>query len=237
MNLTFCTLTGVDQKTDLRGIAELSTRYPIAEWGFLFSPKHEGTPGRYPSYNFLRLALHTLDETVNMAVHVCGNGVYSLLEGAEDTSRLLSDISERSGRLQLNFSHARKQLDLSRLRMLIQEHPNVTFITQMHEGNHGVWQELEDLENHAVLFDSSGGRGVSPESWPKRLPIKCGYAGGLGVSNLKTQLPAIHDAAAGEDYWIDMEGSLRDQDREGHDWLNLDRCEEILKFTTNFACR
>lgn len=237
MSITCCTLTGVDQKTDLQHITELSKRYPMAEWGFLFSPKLEGTPGRYPSYNFLRLALLTLDEQVKMAVHVCGKGVYSLLEGAEDTSRLLNDIAERGGRLQLNFSHARKPLDLNGLRSLIQANPGVTFITQLHEGNHGVWQELADLKNHAVLFDSSGGRGVSPEDWPERLPISCGYAGGLGVGNLDAQLPMIHQAAAGADYWIDMEGSLRDKDEEGHDWLNLERCESILKMATQFALR
>ncbi|MEI7997808.1 MAG: hypothetical protein WCH01_23235, partial [Methylococcaceae bacterium] len=56
LNLKFCTLTGVDEKTSLMQIAELSERFPFVEWGFLYSPKRQGNPGRYPSVKRLHEA-------------------------------------------------------------------------------------------------------------------------------------------------------------------------------------
>jgi len=71
---------------------------------------------------------------------------------------------------------------------------------------------LSILPNHAILFDASGGHGVSPEYWPAHLPDKsCGYAGGLGPDNLARELPRIQEAAGQGPYWIDMEGKLRNE--------------------------
>lgn len=46
-----------------------------------------------------------------------------------------------------------------------------------------------------ALYDSSGGRGILPNSY--RLPVGdfCGYSGGLGPDNLEEQLPKILEAA------------------------------------------
>lgn len=33
MHLTHCTLTGVDEKTDVQDLIDLSVEHPIAEWG------------------------------------------------------------------------------------------------------------------------------------------------------------------------------------------------------------
>lgn len=50
MNLISCTLTGVDQQTDLHRIIDLSCRFPQAEFGILFSPERSGRQHRFPTF-------------------------------------------------------------------------------------------------------------------------------------------------------------------------------------------
>lgn len=237
MRLTLCTLTGVDEHSDLSRITDLSARYRSAEWGFLYSPKLQGQPGRYPSVDFMGHAFNTLPFYVNVAMHVCGKGVTDLLEKEPVITALMFRVFQRGGgnRVQLNFNQLRKPVDIQALRDLISKYPKLTFITQHNEANASLWKSLEDLENHAVLFDASGGRGVSPEFWPTPLPVSCGYAGGLGVDNIADQLDAIKLVAPNSSHWVDMEGSLRDIDQNEHDWLNLDRCEQVLAVAQKFA--
>ncbi|MEG1350509.1 MAG: hypothetical protein RSD49_21000 [Hafnia sp.] len=234
MKLQYCTLTGVDEHCDLRVIESLSVSYPLAEWGFLYTPKQQGLPGRYPSMAFLSSALAALPKFVNTALHVCGKGVNELLNEEHNATVLLELMKLRGGRIQLNVNHARKPVDITRLKALMTSCPTVTFITQHNEANTDLWLELRDQENHAILFDTSGGRGISPSSWPKPLPLKCGYAGGHSVENIVDHLNAIEHEVLRETIWIDAEGSLRDVDDNGHDWLNLERCEAMLKAASAF---
>ena len=100
-----------------------------------------------------------------------------------------------------------------------------TIITQHNDANRDLWQEMKEFENHAVLFDKSGGRGQSPEQWSAPLPgVTCGYAGGLGPENLAFELDRIHVAANGSPFWIDMEGKLR----TGSDKFDLDHAKACL---------
>ena len=65
----------------------------------------------------------------------------------------------------------------------------------------------------SVLFDPSCGLGVRIRDYPRPLTeprvIPCGYAGGIGPSNIDDTLAKIADAAAGVAVWVDMESSLR----------------------------
>ena len=107
MHLTHCTLTGVDEKTALHELIDLSVEHPIAEWGFLYSPKRQGQPGRYPSVAMLSKSFSYLPAYVRVALHVCGQGVPDLLTGESTVSGLVAMVGERSGRVQLNFNQAR----------------------------------------------------------------------------------------------------------------------------------
>lgn len=233
MKISHCTFTGVDERTNLDLLSFLSVKYPFVEWGFLYSPKREGEPGRYPSVEFLQNAFRSLPSTTNVALHVCGKGVYDLIESEPVISSLVELVHARQGRVQLNFSHARKNVDLDKLKGMIELLYPMTIITQVHQANEGIWQALRELDNHAVLFDGSGGRGISPDIWPEPLPISCGYAGGLGPSNISDQLNIISNTVGNREIWIDMEGSLRTTDEHGHDWLELSRCEDVLSSIKN----
>lgn len=235
MNLTHCTLTGVDEKTDLPELIDLSLEHPIAEWGFLYSPKRQGNPGRYPSIAMLKAAFDQLPSYVRVALHVCGQGVPDLMAGEAIVAGLVSMVSDRGGRVQLNFNQTREPIDLNALRRFLKANPDLPVITQHNDVNASVWTALRGMSNHAVLFDSSGGRGILSEQWPSSLNgVSCGYAGGLGCNNLNMQLEAIAIAAGSTNAWVDMEGSLRRLDTEGHDWLSLAHCTDCLGIASSY---
>lgn len=231
MDLTHCTLTGFDDATLLDDVIRLSNAYPIAEWGFLYSANRKGTPGRYPSLSSLHYAFENLDSNVRVALHICGRAVPDLLNGSSlEVAELVEMVEERSGRIQLNFNQTREPLNLLKVKEFLDAHPSLKVITQHNLSNQVVWEAVRGHENHAVLFDSSGGRGILSDDWQPPLPgVSCGYAGGLGHENLGVELPRIATAAAGHPFWIDMEGSLRVTDEDGVDWFDADRCERCLE--------
>lgn len=229
LHLTHCTLTGVDERTDLDKVAELSHAYPVAEWGVLYSPKQQGKPGRYPSAEFIAGAFWQLPQHVRVALHVCGQGVDDLLREEKVVSKLVAMVGIRGGRIQLNFNAARDGVSVSALHDLLNRLPSLTVITQHNCANENLWQELGRHPNHAILFDSSGGRGVLPTKWPAMLPVPCGYAGGLGPANLDRALDALAQVTGSRPFWTDMETNIRTMDWERRTWLDLELAEACLK--------
>jgi hypothetical protein len=228
MPLALCSLTGIDETTPLVELAVVSDMYPYAEWGFLYSTKRQGTPGRYPSVARMQRAFGELPPYVRVALHVGGAGVAQLLDGEQVVCELLERVRARGGRVQLNFDASRGEVDLSRLRQFILARPALAFITQHNESNKTLAHVLADVANHAILFDSSLGRGISPQAWQRPMDsVPCGYAGGLGPENLSQQLPRIYAAAGQAEFWIDMEERLRDE----HDRFSMTlarKCLEIV---------
>lgn len=230
LNLTHCTLTGVDETTSLEDLTLLSQKFPLVEWGFLYSPKQQGKPGRYPSIMTLVRAFQMLPAHVKVAMHVCGNGVHNLLAGNSSERKLLDLVAARGGRVQLNFNQNRKPIELDDLVKLLTTYPATTFITQDNHANHGVWEFVAKryIGNHAVLFDGSGGQGISCSEWPQPVPIPCGYAGGLGPKNIHAELGRIAAVTGNRSTWVDMEGKIRRTDDQGVDWLDLEACHACL---------
>jgi phosphoribosylanthranilate isomerase len=128
-----------------------------------------------------------------------------------EITELVDLISKRGGRVQLNFNANSKKVTTAQLAALFEKYPTVSFITQFNQANAMVYLDLLESKNHTVLFDASGGRGVSPAGWMYPLAnTRCGYAGGLGPDNLVDQLRLIDTVAGNSLYWVDMEGKLRD---------------------------
>lgn len=237
MQLSHCTLTGVDESTDLSRLAGLSSEFPFAEWGFLYSPTRQGQPGRYPSVSTILRAFRELPAHVRLALHVCGQGVPDLLGSEPTVTDLVRAVGARGGRIQLNFNQQRDRLDLVRMGEWLALRDGLTVITQHNAANDVVHQAFLAHGNHAVLFDASGGQGLSPERWPAPLPgTSCGYAGGMGPDNLRQELGRIAAAAAGHVTWIDMEGKLRTPGPTGApDWFDTTRCEACLRAVNGWA--
>ena len=49
MKLSFVTITGIDEKTDLSRVKDLSEQYPFAEFGVLMSYDWSDNGPRFPS--------------------------------------------------------------------------------------------------------------------------------------------------------------------------------------------
>lgn len=237
LNLTHCTLTGVDETTSLESIALISQESTLVEWGFLYSPKRQGQPGRYPSIAMLASAFQSLPAYVRVAMHVCGDGVHNLLAGQSNERQLFNLVVARGGRVQLNFSQLRKPVNLDDLVKFLALYPDIVFITQNNNANQDVWKFVAErgISNHAVLFDASGGQGIPCGEWPHPVPISCGYAGGLGPDNIQEELAVIAVVAGERATWIDMEGKLRRTDNQGIDWLDLEICRACLDAAQNYV--
>lgn len=96
-------------------------------------------------------------------------------------------------------------LEIPDVRYLCRLYPRHTIITQHTPQNR--YLLAVDAENHALLVDGSGGRGISPSAWNQPATEKAvGFAGGLGPDNLATELQTIRRIAR-PGWWADMEGN------------------------------
>lgn len=219
MKIQLVTLTGADDSVEPSELYDLSATFPWVEWGVLYSEKC-GRP-RFPSDRWLtKLAAvkYFVGPEMKLAGHLCGYYVELVLDfnGAEGADPFVD-------RVQLNLSRAR-------LRKVLQtELPRFSrpFILG---GNYKGVENFDSKEGRFLpLFDASGGKGKLEKNWPKPFmqdgrPILCGYAGGLGPDNLADELKKIEDAVGDATIWIDMESSLRTDDR-----FDLKKCEAVLR--------
>jgi hypothetical protein len=212
------TFTGVDAETDIGRLRQINADYPVAEWRVLYSHTKTGI-GRYPKRSWIESFVDSNPTEVRCALHLCGKAAQEWIEGES----YLRDLARHFDRLQLNIVGARTNSSVLRQALLANAHPSV--ITQHHEGNAKLTQELYGLPNHAILFDGSGGRGRLPEGWPEPvLGVAGGYAGGLGPSTIGPQDDLIARVTQGQPYWLDMEQSLRDK----QDVFDLNKVQAVL---------
>ena len=198
------TFTGIDPSCSRAELFALLNANRRIELGILYSESQQGK-GRYPPFAWIERTTREITDaygTGRVALHVCGRARDSLLKG----NGLAIDVWPFD-RIQLNGTFVGGDIDALQ-RYIVDGEPE-PLITQF-DANRGL-HEIVRRKCHQVLFDSSGGRGVLRKEWPKALPDNiCGYAGGLGPENLRVELPRIA-AVAGPNYWVDMEGSLRDE--------------------------
>jgi hypothetical protein len=207
-----CTITGADDKVDVRSLLALSEEFPFVEWGILRSEKREGTP-RYPSAawqeELRRLWLDYEGDSFELAAHLCGEEARKTV--AFGPSEWVAK-NRQYRRMQINgFTSPLRDGVASRL-MATTEEGNRAWIFQARSE-----ATLQEVANDAarvgghVLYDPSGGRGVEPFSWPVA-PFGCtlGYAGGIGPDNIEEVLRTLPLDAA----WIDMESKIRNNYNE-----------------------
>lgn len=228
-NNFFCTLTGADdhvQQADLWHIAS-HFRPGLVEWGILYSTNNQGV-GRYPSFEWIEQLVGMMGrgKTPRFSLHVCGRAVEQFLNGTGH----VSDIAKAFPRIQVNFRAREYPIEV--IKAAMSRYTDKTIITQHNFANAALWRDLRGFKNHAILFDQSGGRGISPVSWPAPIEgVYSGYAGGLGLDNLENQLKAIRAASRGpSDYWIDAEGKLRD----ARDRFDIAVARKFLEVVTRF---
>lgn len=236
MKLKFVTLTGADDNTDPKKMAELSQRFPFVEWAILFSQAKAGV-SRYPSLDWLEKALPILSGC-NLSAHLCGKWVDDANKGR---ITFLDDdlMADSFGRLQLNMAKDKllkvlnwqtKLWDCALDKPIILGGPY-----QKYKIN--IPTDAFMLRGVSPLFDCSGGRGILASEWPAPpiheygKPIFCGYAGGLGPDNIEEELAKIEAVVGDAEIWVDMESKIRNDKDE----FDLEKCERVLSRAKRWA--
>lgn len=210
MKLRYVSLTGADEEVKTKDLSALAQDYPFVEWAVLLMPEAAGNP-RFPTAGWIEdfKRDYTGDHT---AMHLCGSAFLRFIEGDKEILETMSGIN----RIQLNlkFGDVEGRYDPQALAARAKENPQWQFILQYTPDKAGVLDLFSNIENYAVLFDESAGRGLSPERWPAPLDGHfCGYAGGIAPENIKKTLTDVAAAAGDYETWIDMESGVRTDDR------------------------
>ncbi len=212
------TFTGLDDETDIDHLLALEKKYSHIniEWGILLGSKAR-TP-RFPTS--IKVSEATL-KLKSCSVHLCGNAFDTLINNPYLYSFACFD------RIQLNFNAQEKSIKAITLSSIFKMFPKHEFVLQYNKSNQETIEYLTKYKNTnwSVLFDSSGGRGISVVEWPKPLDyVECSYAGGLGPHNLGIELPIISAITNGSPFGIDMEGNIRTNDR-----FDVNKVEQVLE--------
>lgn len=221
--LTRVTITGADDRTDVRDLVALSRQFPFVEWGILHSRKRVGSP-RFPTEQWVQKLTHAASEwPIEVAVHLCGAEARAVLDG---TGSIPAGFG-MARRVQLNGWSLRPTRDLHSLRAMTEQH-DVEVIFQC-QSEHLLGQaaaEAMAVGRASALFDLSGGRGIESGVFPRPpVGLSLGYAGGIGPDNVLGVLKAIGPVE--HDFWIDMESRVRITD----DALDMQKVEQVLRLT------
>lgn len=247
--LRYVTLTGVDEKTSFTKMVELSVRFPFVEWAVLVSPDNAGkggTDSRYPSLDWVeKFGKKALKAQLNTSIHLCGKAVKSLEHevqqahpdaDSEKLAKRVLRLVENFDRVQLNLRAKAVNLRVYEeiVRAIRNRDHNRQVIFQWNDANAEVCRKMSYSDGFETVFDTSGGRGISPQQWPVAREMNArrfGYAGGLGPDNIAEQLPLIATAAGDSMFWVDMETKLRDE----KDRFDLSKCAKVLKDCADFV--
>jgi len=205
------TLTGIDERTDLAAVKELSNG--VVEFAVLFSGKSEGRH-RYPTLEFIAKALDYMGG--ELAVHVCGGTARKMLMLENGNT-----VFRKASRIQINGVLSEEELKTA-----LALYDRQTIITQHTEHNRKLLMTWGD-GRHSLLVDNSGGRGITPGAWKMPCTSKpVGFAGGLGSDTLTAQMAKMpQEFFARYQWWVDMESSLRDE----QDWFSIERAKACIE--------
>jgi hypothetical protein len=223
MRLKRVTITGADDSISAHNLKSISKEFPFVEWGILFSLSSQGGY-RFPSERWIA----QLPEGLNYAAHLCGRYVRDLVLDVNpswESNRY--NRPEIFQRVQLNF-HGQFHKAHFDLGNVLSFRDSVHWIFQCDGVNDESVKRLvlEEPDLREPLFDTSGGAGVLPDTWPDAWPgIYCGYAGGLGPDNVLEQLGRVRRKTEGQAFWIDMERRVRSEDDSRFD---LDKVTQVL---------
>jgi len=199
----FITFTGIDDRTQIEGLEDLSARYPI-EWGVLLDPAQQGKVPRFPSpQTIARVAASGL----RLAAHLCGAHTEALRDGEPADMPLALG---RFARIQIN-GHSVSVAEASRFGATIGRRCILPC----------TGDRFPDADAVDWLHDLSGGRGLATGAWPPYPGRLAGYAGGIGPDTAAAVVAAI---GAEGPYWIDMESRVRTDD-----WLDLELCRRVCR--------
>ena len=232
MSIDCLSIAGPDEAVRPQDLAALSDRYPFVEWSILYGHPIEPLR-RFPTVAWIRELTEISNERaettgspLRLSLHLCGAAVTSLIRDERAGLSEILPLIPSFQRIQLNVNYHKVSAALPTLpRVLRKLRPAPQFIVQLN--GKAINEEVgENLRSHGVdvafLYDGSGGQGVTPDRWLPPRGDYCGYAGGLSLSNIETQIPRIREVAGSARIYLDLEAGARDaQDRFDMDAVKL----------------
>lgn len=233
MILDRVTITGADDSIDPSALVELSETYPFVEWGILFA-KHVKTGGvhnavasRFPTHEWVGKLMEVATPEMKLSAHLCAGWVYDLLAGRYTFGQIQEFDPYRFQRAQINF-HGEPIISVRNVAVMREVNLRTKLLYQCDGVNNDTVLDLVLKGMGCPLFDTSSGAGVLPKEWPQIWnKTYCGYAGGLGPSNIAEQIAGpIAKATVGGRIWVDLETRVRsDRDRQ----FDLDLVKTVCK--------
>ena len=236
MRINKVTLTGADDKTDIKLLQEIQKEYSFVEWGILISTKQN--ENRYPSEDFI---YELRNKGLNLALHVCGKHSRGIMQEGNVDPIIKYDWFNR---YQINFNFEHTQHDIWNYINMVKKFTNKNFILQDNSSNkkyiNTILSTLDGLSartqyhirnnNTDVLYDSSGGRGTEIKSIQEPyLDVYTGYSGGLNPENVESICEKLTNFSNDATVWIDMESGVRTDDI-----FDLEKVVKVLDIVKNF---
>ena len=168
---------------------------------------------------------------MKLSLHICGRPLREIAKGKVDLFGPLGPQLCAFSRCQLNWHGEPQEANVSEkiLRAFFSLSPwQPEIIFQLDGVNDYLMRETQNRFLVSGLYDVSHGAGILPERWPTpRIDIACGWAGGLGPNNVRSESEKIAAVAfKTRPYWIDMETLIRSDDGSKFD---LDKCRSVLE--------
>ena len=225
-------IAGPDKAVRPQELAELSDRYPFVERSILY-----GRPikplRRSPTLAWICEPTEISAERARstgspsrLLLRLCGAAVASLIRAQRNGLAKILPLLPNFQRTQPNVDYRKVEAALPTLpRVLRKLRPAPQFIVRLNGKaiNAEVGETLRaNGLDVALLYDASGGQGITPERWQAPKGDYCGYAGGLSLANIEAQIPLIREAAGSARVYLDLEAGARDaQDRFDMDAVKL----------------
>lgn len=219
------TFTGVDERTDVTKMYEISCNFPTVEWGILVS-NNSGKEGynRYPNYAFVEnLSKMMVRMDMNFSIHLCGKWPKRFTDNKHYDFWPAKNIANT---FQLNQRF--DDYDVNGLLERFKYHHRLSKLTPIIQ--YRSVNEFEVLSTAfgddvpaRYLYDASGGRGldIDMKNLPQPREYEIGFAGGINPDNV---LEKLNDANWKGNYFIDMETGVRTDD-----WFDLDKVYSVLE--------
>ena len=219
MKLRYITCSDPREHNSVKSIIDLA-HLPHAEIAIQCHPSQMSAG--MPRNVFFNELLHKIRQTshINLAIHVnnewsndiCARGIIPdiILDWIKIEKQHNKPLIKR---VQLNMSqNTADNIDTEALGGILHDFKNTEFIFQYNNKTKDAIQKLHETgAKFSLLFDASGGNGITPQNWQK--PIyenhPMGYSGGISPDNVIQNLNKISAVAGDREIWIDAEGKLK----------------------------
>ena len=243
MHLRYITCSDPREFNDIHDVVKLAQLSPRVEIAVQAHPS-KMSPGMPRNEWFRELLQYVIRDkyNINLAVHVNREWCEKICRKGQIPQELKEFFGLRTEnnkplikRWQLNVpSYTVPDINYRALKRMFNKNSQNEFIVQYNAHTKDVATTLYAMNvRFSVLYDASGGRGISPELWnaPLWTFVSQGYSGGLSPENVESNLDKISKVAVypfarydknnnivrsvemRKDIWVDAEGKLKTDDK------------------------